>query len=88
MPESIKDVLHRLEQVTKNYSEHFLNIAIAYGGQDELVDAVKKIGSKIKEGKIDVSDINKKEIESNLNTSHLPHPSPYLILRTSGEKRG
>jgi len=87
LPESIKDVLHRLEQVTKNYSEHFLNIAIAYGGQDELVDAVKKIGSKIKEGKIDVNDINKKEIESNLYTSHLPQPSPDLILRTSGEKR-
>jgi len=87
LPESIKDVLHRLEHVTKNYSEHFLNIAIAYGGQDELVDAVKKIGSKIKEGKIDVNDINKKEIESNLYTSHLPQPSPDLILRTSGEKR-
>ena len=87
LPESIKEVLHRLDTVTKDYNEHFLNIAIAYGGQDELVDAVKKIGGKIKNGTLDINDINKKEIESNLYTSHLPQSSPDMILRTSGEKR-
>jgi len=87
LPESIKEVLHRLDTVTKDYNEHFLNIAIAYGGQDELVDAVKKIGGKIKKGILDINDINKKEIESNLYTSHLPQSSPDMILRTSGEKR-
>ena len=87
LPESIKDVLRRLDEFTKNYNDHFLNIAIAYGGQDELVDAVKKIGSKIKSGKIDINDINKQEIESNLYTSHLPQSEPDMILRTSGEKR-
>ncbi len=87
LPESIKDVLHRLDELTKNYNEHFLNIAIAYGGQDELVDAVKKIGDKVKQGKLKIDDINKQEIESNLYTSHLPQSSPDLILRTSGEKR-
>ena len=35
LPESIKDVLRRLDEVTKNYENHFLNIAIAYGGQNE-----------------------------------------------------
>ena len=87
LPESLKEVLHRLDTVTKDYNEHFLNIAIAYGGQDELVDAVKKIGGKIKNGTLDINDINKKEIESNLYTSHLPQSSPDMILRTSGEKR-
>ncbi len=87
LPESLKEVLHRLDTVTKDYNEHFLNIAIAYGGQDELVDAVKKIGGKIKKGILDINDINKKEIESNLYTSHLPQSSPDMILRTSGEKR-
>lgn len=87
LPESIMEVLKRLEDVTKNYDKHFLNIAIAYGGQDELVDAVKKIGSKIIDGKLSVEEINKEEIESNLYTSHLPQPSPDMILRTSGEKR-
>ena len=87
LPESIKDVLKRLDNVTKNYDNHFLNIAIAYGGQDELVDAVKKIGTKIKNGELDTNKINKEVIESNLYTSHLPQSSPDMILRTSGEKR-
>ena len=43
---SIKEVLKRLDDATKNYDNHFLNIALAYGGQNELVDAVKKIGKK------------------------------------------
>jgi len=87
LPESIKDVLQRLDDATKGYDGHFLNIALAYGGQFELVDAVKKIGEKIKDGTLDVSDIDKKEIESNLYTSYLPQSSPDMILRTSGEKR-
>ena len=87
LPDSIKQILKQLDDATKNYSEHFLNIALAYGGQYELVDAVKKIGEKIKDGSIDVQDISKEEIESNLYTSHLPQSSPDMILRTSGEKR-
>ncbi len=87
LPESIKDVLQRLDDATKGYDDHFLNIALAYGGQFELVDAVKKIGEKIKDGTLDVCDIDKKEIESNLYTSYLPQSSPDMILRTSGEKR-
>ena len=87
LPESIKDVLKRLDSVTKDYDNHFLNIAIAYGGQNELVDAVKKIGTKIKTGELNAEEINKEIIESNLYTSHLPQSSPDMILRTSGEKR-
>ena len=87
LPDSMKDVLRRLDDITKDYNKHFLNIAIAYGGQNELVDAVKKIGEQIKGGKLDSKDINKEVIESNLYTSHLPQSSPDMILRTSGEKR-
>ncbi|MEX0855317.1 MAG: polyprenyl diphosphate synthase [Nitrosopumilaceae archaeon] len=87
LPEPIKDVLRRLDDATKDYKNHFLNIAIAYSGQNELVDAVKKIGRKIKDGSLNVDEIDKKEIESNLYTSHLPQSSPDMILRTSGEKR-
>jgi tritrans,polycis-undecaprenyl-diphosphate synthase [geranylgeranyl-diphosphate specific] len=87
LPESIREVLTRLDNATKNYNNHFLNIALAYGGQYELVDAVKKIGEKIKEGELKIEDITKEEIESNLYTSHLPQSSPDMILRTSGEKR-
>ena len=60
LPESIKEVLKRLDDVTKKYDKHFLNIALAYGGQNELVDAVKKIVIKIKDGTLNVEDINKR----------------------------
>ena len=87
LPDSIKEVLNKLDEATKYYDSHFLNIALAYGGQYELVDAVKKIGEKIKQGELNIEDINKNEIESHLYTSHLPQSSPDMILRTSGEKR-
>jgi len=87
LPETLKEIIQRLDDATKNYNNHFLNIAIAYGGQNELVDAVKKIGEKIKSGSLDVDKIDKEEIEANLYTAHLPQSSPDMILRTSGEKR-
>ncbi|MGI0073988.1 MAG: polyprenyl diphosphate synthase [Nitrosotalea sp.] len=87
LPDFLKEVLNRLETVTKDYDNHYLNIAIAYGGQNELVDAVKKIAVRIKEGALDINDIDKNVIESCLYTSHLPQSSPDMILRTSGEKR-
>ena len=87
LPDFLKEILNKLETVTKAYDNHYLNIAIAYGGQTELVDAVKKIAGRIKEGSLDVSGIDKEVIESCLYTSHLPQPSPDMILRTSGEKR-
>ncbi|RNJ75421.1 MAG: di-trans,poly-cis-decaprenylcistransferase [Nitrosopumilus sp. B06] len=87
LPESIRGALQKLDEATKDYDSHFLNIALAYGGQYELVDAVKKIGEKIKDGSLEVEKIDKNEIEANLYTSHLPQSSPDMILRTSGEKR-
>ena len=87
LPKSIQEILQKLDEVTKEYDRHFLNIALAYGGQFELVDAVKKIVEKIQNGTLKVNDIDKKEIESNLYTYYLPQSSPDMILRTSGEKR-
>ncbi len=87
MPERITSVLKKLEEVTRNYDNIYLNIAIAYGGQTELLDAVRKVADMVKDGKIGVNDIGKEQIESCLYTSHLPQPEPDMILRTSGEQR-
>ncbi|HEX9318255.1 MAG TPA: polyprenyl diphosphate synthase [Nitrososphaeraceae archaeon] len=87
LPSSLKQILSKLENSTSNYDSMFLNIAVAYGGQQELVDAIKKVSGMVKQGKIDVSDIDERLIESCLYTSHLPQSEPDLILRTSGEKR-
>ena len=87
LPKKLQQILKILEEETSSYNSMFLNIAVAYGGQQELVDAIKKIASLVSAGKLNVNDIDKKIIESCLYTSHLPQSDPDLILRTSGEKR-
>jgi tritrans,polycis-undecaprenyl-diphosphate synthase [geranylgeranyl-diphosphate specific] len=87
LPKNLQHILKILEEETSDYNSMFLNIAVAYGGQQELVDAIKKIASMVSSGKLKVDDIDKKIIESCLYTSHLPQSDPDLILRTSGEKR-
>lgn len=87
LPDFLREILNKLETVTKDYDNHYLNIAVAYGGQNEMVDAIKKIAARIKDGSLDVNQIDKDVIESCLYTSHLPQSSPDMILRTSGEKR-
>ncbi|WOV92551.1 MAG: polyprenyl diphosphate synthase [Candidatus Nitrosoabyssus spongiisocia] len=87
LPQNVQSILKKLEDVTKDYDSRFLNLALAYGGQTEILDAVKKISAKVKCGSLNIDEIDKHIIEENLYTSHLPYPSPDLILRTSGEKR-
>ena len=87
LPYNLQQILTKLEESTAGYDSMFLNIAIAYGGQKELIEAVRKIARMAEKGMIEVDEIDEKTIESCLYTSHLPQPSPDLILRTSGEKR-
>jgi tritrans,polycis-undecaprenyl-diphosphate synthase [geranylgeranyl-diphosphate specific] len=87
LPQSIKDILFKLEKETNHYDVTFLNIAIAYGGQQELVDAIRKIALDVEKRALKISEITEQSIDSYLYTSHLPQPEPDLILRTSGEKR-
>lgn len=87
VPPKLQKILYELEKATCEYDSMFLNIAVAYGGQKELVDAIRRIAAMAVTGDIRVEDINEKTIESCLYTSHLPQPEPDLVLRTSGEKR-
>ncbi|MCD6511140.1 MAG: di-trans,poly-cis-decaprenylcistransferase [Thaumarchaeota archaeon] len=87
LPERIRVVLSKLEDVTKDYDGHFLNLAIAYGGRQEIVDGVREIAKEVKEGKVRPEDVDQELIERHLYTSHLPNPEPDLIIRTSGEER-
>lgn len=87
LPTRLQGILRKLEEITELYDNMYLNIAIAYGGQKELIDAIKKIAVSVKEDRLEIEDIDEKVIESNLYTAHLPQAEPDLILRTSGEKR-
>ncbi|MDG6905751.1 MAG: di-trans,poly-cis-decaprenylcistransferase [Nitrososphaerota archaeon] len=84
---NLQTILRQIEVKTADYSEHFLNIAIAYGGRTEIVDSVKKIAILVKEGELAPDEIDQKTIEHSLYTSYLPNPDPDLVIRTSGEER-
>ncbi|VVB66527.1 Tritrans,polycis-undecaprenyl-diphosphate synthase (GGDP specific) [Candidatus Gugararchaeum adminiculabundum] len=82
-PKSVQQGINYLENSTKDYTNHQLNILLGYGGRVELVDAAKQIASDMKAGKI--SEIDEETFKSYLYTSELPDPD--LIIRTSGEQR-
>jgi tritrans,polycis-undecaprenyl-diphosphate synthase [geranylgeranyl-diphosphate specific] len=87
LPESLRNVLSEVERVTANYNEHYLNIAVAYGGRAEIVDAAKRIIDEVKSGSLDEAAVDEDVFRKHLYTSHLPNPYPELIIRTSGEER-
>ena len=83
-PKMQKSIINCMER-TKNNTGVVFNIALNYGGRDEIVRAVKKIATKVKEGEINVDDINEELISNELYT--VGQPDPDLVIRTSGEKR-
>ncbi len=87
LPEDVKKALEEAEERTKEYDQHFLNLAVAYGGRAEIVDAMKKIAELVKKGELKIDEIDEKTVERCLYTSHLPKPDPDMIIRTSGEER-
>uniref|UniRef100_A0A7C5UU38 Tritrans,polycis-undecaprenyl-diphosphate synthase (geranylgeranyl-diphosphate specific) n=1 Tax=Ignisphaera aggregans TaxID=334771 RepID=A0A7C5UU38_9CREN len=77
-----------LEKETKEYSDRYLNIALCYGGRQEIVNAIKNIALDILNGKIKLEDISEDYVRKYLDTSHLKSFSePDLVIRTSGEMR-
>jgi len=62
-----------------------LNLALSYGGRDEIIYAVKKIVQDSREGKVDLNELDQKYFTRYLYTSDIPDPD--LLIRTSGEFR-
>ena len=81
MQKSIQKCMER----TKDNTGVTFNIAINYGGRDELVKAIKEIADEVQKKEIQVSDITEKMIASHLYTKGEPEPD--LLIRTSGTQR-
>ncbi len=85
LSEKIIKLVEDIEEKTKDYDQHILNVALSYGGRAEIVDAVRKIATKVRENEIKITEINEETINDHLYTEGIPDPD--LIIRTSGEER-
>ena len=79
-----KSIINCMER-TKNNTGIIFNIALNYGGRDEIIKAVKNIAQEVKDGKLEIENINEELLSNNLYTKGQPDPD--LLIRTSGEIR-
>jgi len=87
LPKNLQEMIRQVEDATKDYDEHFLNVALAYGGRAEIVDAARKIAQRVEEGELKPDMIDEEIFEKFLYTAHMSKQDPDLIIRTSGEER-
>jgi tritrans,polycis-undecaprenyl-diphosphate synthase [geranylgeranyl-diphosphate specific] len=87
LPDSVVELLGAIEKKTSDYHDHYLNIAVAYGGRAEITDVVKSIALDVRSGKVNPDSITEETVSKRLYTSYLPNQEPDLIIRTSGEER-
>jgi len=81
-----KNLLEKIknsEEKTKNFKNYILNIALDYGGRDEIIRAISKLSTMNHEP----STISEENFSQLLDTANQPYPNPDLIIRTSGEQR-
>lgn len=85
LPKDVRDLLQKTIEKTAAGKNLVLTLALSYGGRQELTDAMKKIGRRIKGGEIGVEQIDEHLISDSLYESGMPDPD--LLIRTSGENR-
>ncbi len=85
LPDYLKETIDKVQKITSGFSNYYLNLAIGYGGREEILDAIKKIVRDAVDGKISIDDIDENRFRNYLYDGTLPDPD--LILRTSGEER-
>ncbi|MDP6686120.1 MAG: isoprenyl transferase [Candidatus Omnitrophota bacterium] len=81
----VKEVITRSERETIDYKTLTLNVALSYGGRQEILRAVKGLSADVKKGVISSSEIDEMLFSQYLYTKDCPDPD--LLIRTSGEMR-
>ncbi len=85
LPEDIQGLITRIEDITKGKTGMILNIALNYGGRDEIIRGISELAKDIEDKKINISQINEEVFTTYLDTANTPDPD--LVIRTSGEQR-
>jgi tritrans,polycis-undecaprenyl-diphosphate synthase [geranylgeranyl-diphosphate specific] len=88
LPSDLQEAISRVEDVTRGYSRLYLNVALAYGGQCELVDAARALARRVKDGELKAVDLSEDLVAQYLYPHDgVPVPKVDLIIRTGGEFR-
>jgi len=88
LPADLREAISRTEEATKGFDHLFLNVALAYGGQGELVDAARSLARQVRAGRISAGEVSEDLIAESLYPyDGLPVPKVDLIIRTGGEYR-
>lgn len=85
LPKDLQEAIRYAEEKTKDYDKYFFNLAVGYGGREEIVQGIKKLAEAVKDGNLKVEEIDQATFSKFLYTRDMPDPD--LILRTSGEER-
>lgn len=85
LPEFVQEQLKKTQAALAKNNGLTLILALSYGGRTEIVEAVRSIAEKARQGLIDPAEINEQAIAQHLYTHH--YPDPDLLIRTSGEMR-
>ncbi|BFK81590.1 isoprenyl transferase [Clostridium baratii] len=85
LPKECQEEIEKSVYKTKNNKGITMNIALNYGGRDEILRAVKSISEEVLKGNISIEDINDEVMENYLYTKGVPDPD--IIIRPSGEQR-
>ena len=85
LPEFVQEQLAKTKAALSKNNGLTLILALSYGGRTEMVEAVRSIAEKVKEGQLEPAEINEQLVSQHLYTAH--YPDPDLLIRTSGEMR-
>lgn len=85
LPEHVRQAIAYAEERTRDYDSYHYNVAVAYGGRQEIITAIREIAKDIRSGTLTPEDITEDLLSSKMYTKDLPDPD--LIIRTSGEER-
>ncbi|PXF26739.1 MAG: di-trans,poly-cis-decaprenylcistransferase [Methanobacteriota archaeon] len=85
LPERVREAISNAQSRTESYTDFLFTVCLAYGGREEIVDAVREVAADHAKGDLPLESIDTMQISSRMYTSDLPDPD--LVIRTSGEER-
>ncbi|MDZ7688713.1 MAG: polyprenyl diphosphate synthase [Halobacteriales archaeon] len=83
LPERVRDALERVEEATEEYHSYRLNIALAYGGREEIVETARRVARDVEDGVLSPEDVDASAVSSRLRLDS----DVDLVVRTGGERR-